>query len=64
LDVKLYDHCRPVDYGGLLVVPGYIEDSYERVGYELYPLVEADTPTSSPFLFFKLLNRGHGAGLD
>ena len=41
LDVKLYDHCRGVDYGDLPVVPGYIEDTNERIENELYPLVDA-----------------------
>jgi agmatinase len=42
LDVRLFDHCSGVDYGDLSVVPGYIEDSYERIEEELYPLVEAE----------------------
>jgi len=41
LDVRLFDHCSGVDYGDLSVVPGYIEDSYERIEEELYPLVDA-----------------------
>ena len=31
LDVGVYDHLSVVDYGDLPVVPGYIEDSYERI---------------------------------
>ena len=41
LDVRLFDHCSGVDYGDLSVVPGYIEDSYQRIEEELYPLVDA-----------------------
>jgi agmatinase len=41
LDVKLFEHCAGVDYGDLSVVPGYIEDSYQRIEAELYPLIDA-----------------------
>jgi len=41
LDVRLFDHCCGVDYGDLAVVPGYIEDSYQRIEEDLYPLVAA-----------------------
>ena len=41
LDVRLFDHCSGIDYGDLSVVPGYIEDSYQRIEDEIYPLVEA-----------------------
>lgn len=41
LDVRIFDWCSGVDYGDLSVVPGYIEDSYQRIEEELYPLVEA-----------------------
>jgi agmatinase len=41
LDVRPFDHCSGVDYGDLSVVPGYIEDTYQRIEEELYPLVDA-----------------------
>ena len=41
LDVRLFDHCSGIDYGDLSVVPGYIEDSYQRIEEEIYPLVDA-----------------------
>jgi agmatinase len=31
LDVNVYEHLSVVDYGDLSVVPGYIEDSYQRI---------------------------------
>lgn len=40
-DVRLFDHCSGIDYGDLSVVPGYIEDSYDRIEQELFPLVDA-----------------------
>jgi len=41
LDVGIFDHCSGVDYGDLSVVPGYIEDCYERIEQELDPLFNA-----------------------
>ncbi len=41
LDVGIFDHCSGVDWGDLAVVPGYIEDTYERIESGLAPLVEA-----------------------
>ena len=41
LDVRLFDHCSGIDYGDLSVVPGYIEDSYDRIEQELFPVVDA-----------------------
>jgi len=41
LDVGIFEHCSGVDYGDLLVVPGYIEDTYAKIEAELSPLVEA-----------------------
>ena len=41
LDVGIFEHCSGVDYGDLSVVPGYIEDTYDKIETELYPLVEA-----------------------
>jgi agmatinase len=40
-DVAIFEHCSGVDYGDLSVVPGYIEDTYEKIEAELCPLVEA-----------------------
>ena len=41
LDVGIFEHCSGVDYGDLSVVPGYIEDTYDKIEAELCPLVEA-----------------------
>jgi len=41
LDVGIFEHCCGVDYGDLSVVPGYIEDTYDKIEAELCPLVEA-----------------------
>ena len=41
LDVGIFEHCSGVDYGDLAVVPGYIEDTYDKIEAELCPLVEA-----------------------
>ena len=40
-NIGIFDHCCGVDYGDLSVVPGYIEDTYEKIETELAPLVEA-----------------------
>ncbi|MCS7050244.1 MAG: agmatinase [Thermomicrobium sp.] len=40
LDVDIYEVLSVVDYGDVPVVPGYIEDSYERIERGLHPLVE------------------------
>ena len=39
--VGIFKHCSGVDYGDVAVVPGYIEDTYEKIDAELRPLVEA-----------------------
>ena len=41
LDIGIFEYCSGVDYGDLLVVPGYIEDTYAKIEAELSPLVEA-----------------------
>src|SRR5579884_3058622 len=41
LDVNVYDLLSVVDYGDLSVVPGYIEDSYARIGQGLTPILES-----------------------
>ncbi len=43
LDVDVYEVLSVVDYGDLAVVPGYIEDSYERIESGLGSLLEQDT---------------------
>jgi len=42
LDVDVYEVLSVVDYGDLPVVPGYIEDSYQRIEQGLLPLLEHD----------------------
>ena len=39
--VGIFEHCSGVDYGDVSVVPGYIEDTYDKIEAELCPLVEA-----------------------
>jgi len=39
--VGIFEHCSGVDYGDISVVPGYIEDTYDKIEAELGPLVEA-----------------------
>ncbi len=41
LDVTIFNHCSGVDYGDLPVVPGYIEETYQRIDEALLPVVEA-----------------------
>ena len=38
--VGIFEHCSGVDYGDVSVVPGYIEDTYDKIEAELCPLVE------------------------
>jgi len=40
LDVSIFDYCSGVDYGDVPVVPGYIEDSFEKIEQSLFPLVD------------------------
>ena len=40
-DIGIFEHCSGVDYGDLSVVPGYIEDTYDKIEAELGPLIEA-----------------------
>lgn len=40
LKVSIFDYCSGVDYGDLPVVPGYIEDSYQRIEESLFPLID------------------------
>jgi len=41
LDVSIFDYCSGVDYGDLPVVPGYIEDCYEKIEESLSPIINA-----------------------
>jgi agmatinase len=35
LDVAIFDHLSVIDYGDVPVVPGYIEESYQRIEHGL-----------------------------
>jgi agmatinase len=39
-DISIFDYCSGVDYGDLPVVPGYIEDSYQKIETSLIPIIE------------------------
>jgi len=41
LKVSIFDYCSGIDYGDLPVVPGYIEDCYEKIEKSLTPIVDA-----------------------
>ena len=41
LQVSIFEHCSGIDYGDTSVVPGYIEDTNQRIEDEIYPLIEA-----------------------
>src|SRR5712692_6617469 len=41
LDVSIFDHLSGVDYGDAPVVPGFIEDSYEKIEAFLKPIHDA-----------------------
>src|SRR5690625_3736760 len=38
LNINVYDYCSGVDYGDLDVIPGYIEESYEKIKGQLVPI--------------------------
>ena len=40
LDVDVFEHCSGVDYGDFSTVPGFIEETYEKVEQELIPVYE------------------------
>ncbi len=40
-NIGIFESCSGVDYGDVSVVPGYIEDTYDKIEAELCPLVEA-----------------------
>lgn len=41
-DVSIFEHLSVIDYGDVPVVPGYIEDSYERIAVGLEEVHRAD----------------------
>ncbi|MFL6058739.1 MAG: arginase family protein, partial [Rubrobacteraceae bacterium] len=40
-EVSIFDHLSVIDYGDVPVVPGYIEESYERIKEGLEPIHRA-----------------------
>jgi agmatinase len=42
LDVVIFDNISVIDFGDVPVVPGYIEESYERIAEGLEPIHRAD----------------------
>ena len=41
LDVQVYDHLSVVDYGDLATVPGYIDDSFNRITSGIRTILDA-----------------------
>ncbi len=41
-EINIFDYCSGYDYGDLPIVPGFIEDSYEKIENGLFPLVDKD----------------------
>ncbi len=41
LDVSIFEYCSGIDYGDLPVVPGYIEDCYDKIAESLFPIIDA-----------------------
>ena len=39
LDIDIFNYCSGYDYGDLPIVPGYIEDSYQKIEKGLLPLL-------------------------
>jgi len=67
LNVDVFGTLSCIDYGDLSVVPGYIEDSYERVEAGLAPLLDAGvTPVilggdhSITLAHLRAVSRAHG----
>lgn len=44
-NVAIFERCSGLDYGDLPVVPGYIEDTYQKIEAGLHPLAEAGVIT-------------------
>lgn len=42
LEIDVFKYVSGVDYGDINVVPGYIEDSYDRIEEGIWPLVNAE----------------------
>ncbi len=40
LDVNIFNYCSGYDYGDLPIVPGFIEDSYEKIEKGLLPVLD------------------------
>jgi agmatinase len=40
LDVNIFDYCSGVDYGDISIIPGFIEDTFEKVEQGLRPVFE------------------------
>src|SRR5215213_5199912 len=41
-DILIFEHLSAIDYGDVSVVPGFIEESYERIAAGLEPIHRAD----------------------
>ncbi len=41
LDVDIFEHCKGIDYGDLMTVPGYVEDSFDEITRGMSTLFEA-----------------------
>ena len=42
LNINIFEHCSGVDYGDIDIVPGFIEDSYQKIEEELIPVFVND----------------------
>ncbi|MEH0022422.1 MAG: agmatinase [Desulfobacter sp.] len=40
LDVNVFEHCSGVDYGDITTIPGFIEETYEKIEQGLFPVFE------------------------
>ncbi len=39
-DINIFEYCSGYDYGDLPIVPGFIEDSYDKIEKGLFPLID------------------------
>jgi agmatinase len=46
-DIGIFERCSGVDYGDVPVVPGYIEDTYQKIEAGFRPLAEAGVITAA-----------------
>ncbi|MEE8435956.1 MAG: agmatinase [bacterium] len=67
LDVKVFDYLSGVDYGDVPVVPGYIEDTYQRIEDTFAPIAAAGVVPiamggdhSVTLAELRALNKAHG----